>query len=104
MYFWPAAQKKRGKVIDPATVVQASLSCCSGEIDVTVYHDGWMDQKKGRLVCQKKTGNEVTGQTEWRLFKMRQMLPGLSCSRLQRQTLQDIQAEAEHLQGLPAYA
>jgi hypothetical protein len=45
-----------------------------------VYHVGWMDQKKGRLVCQKKTGNDLAGQTERKLFKMRQMLPGLSGS------------------------
>jgi hypothetical protein len=41
---------------------------------------GWMGQKKGRLVCQKKTGNDLAGQTERKLFKMRQMLPGLSGS------------------------
>jgi hypothetical protein len=63
-----------------------------------------MDQKKGRLVRQKKTGIDLAGQTEWRLFKMRQMLPGLSCPRYQRETLQDIQAEAKHLQSLPAHA
>jgi hypothetical protein len=39
-----------------------------------------MDQKKGRLVCQKKTGNDLAGQTERKLFKMRQMLPRLSGS------------------------
>jgi hypothetical protein len=97
--------EKRGKVSEHCnTMVHASLLCCTSTVDVMVYHVGWMDQKKGRLVCQKKTGNDLAGQTERKLFKMRQMLPGLSGSRCRRQTLQDIQAEAEHLQGLPAHA
>jgi hypothetical protein len=73
--------KERGKISEHFnTLVQASPLCCTSTVDVMVYHVGWMDQKKGRLVCQKKTGNDLAGQTERKLFKMRQMLPGLSGS------------------------
>ena len=73
--------KERGKVSEHCnTMVHASPLCCSSTVDVKVYHAGWMDQEKGRLVCQKKTGNDLAGQTERKLFKMRQMLPGLSSS------------------------
>ena len=73
--------KERGKVSEHCnTMVHASPLCCSSTVDVMVYHAGWMDQEKGRLVCQKKTGNDLAGQTERKLFKMLQMLPGLSGS------------------------
>jgi hypothetical protein len=73
--------EKRGKVSEPCnTLVQASPTCCTSTVDVMVYYVGWMGQEKGRLVCQKKTSNDLAGQTERKLFKMRQMLPGLSGS------------------------
>jgi hypothetical protein len=73
--------KERSKVSEPCnTMVQASPTCCTSTVDVMVYHAGWMDQTKGRLVCQKKTGNDLAGQTERKLYKMRQMLPELSGS------------------------
>jgi uncharacterized protein YdeI (YjbR/CyaY-like superfamily) len=73
--------KERGKVSEPCnTMVQANPTCCTSTVDAMVYHVGWMDQEKGRLVCQKKPGNDLAGQTERKLLEMRQMLPGLSGS------------------------